>query len=89
MLRTTAASLAGRDRLWQPTRDGLLRHPRFIGTRDDKPAREERREPYALSRERSRSPMCVSGILSDRFVGFLISLHPPHCSYTMCRPNVA
>jgi ATP-dependent DNA ligase len=26
------------------TRDGLLRHPRFIATRDDKPVRDVRRE---------------------------------------------
>jgi bifunctional non-homologous end joining protein LigD len=27
------------------TRDGLLRHPEFLGTRDDKRPREIRREP--------------------------------------------
>jgi bifunctional non-homologous end joining protein LigD len=31
------------------TRDGLLRHPQFVGLRDDKPARDVRRESDAAS----------------------------------------
>ena len=36
------------------TRDGKLRHPRYLGLRDDKPAREVRREKPAAEAARRR-----------------------------------
>ena len=71
------------------TADGKLRHPTYLGLRDDLKAEDVRKEPDTLARGGARARSRAAGRVRPDTSRLSRQPHPPHSPHSPHQPHVA